>query len=338
MNWIKNGALVSAGILFALLLLEGGLRLTGVKPPSGAENVVGYDEKLGWAPIPGSSGTDQHGNPVTILADGTRSNGAPVPLSTVGRVLAVGDSFVFGDEVADTESWPAQLERRLGRQVINGGVNGYGLDQAVLRAKDLIVRHRPEILVFSVFPDDIPRCGLSQRHRPKPFFELLPGERVALRNVPVPVVRDGWWQWLKKASALAQRIGGLIDPPDMAVAHQEHEHVAALLLQELAEFGRAQGVEVLLLLQYNDLAESQREMVNRVLYFVRRAATARIVDLYPLQRQIRERSVDEYARLFITFDYKGERRIRHMNATGNAFVAGVMAAELKRVSGASPLP
>ena len=43
--------------------------------------------------------------------------------------MAVGDSFTFGDEVNDGQTWPAQLQQLTGRRVINGGVSGYGFDQ-----------------------------------------------------------------------------------------------------------------------------------------------------------------------------------------------------------------
>ena len=50
-------------------------------------------------------------------------------------ILAVGDSFTFGDEVKDDETWPAHLQQLLGRRVLNAGVSGYGFDQIVLRAE-----------------------------------------------------------------------------------------------------------------------------------------------------------------------------------------------------------
>lgn len=57
-------------------------------------------------------------------------------------ILAVGDSYTFGDEVSDWETWPAQLQKLSGRRVINGGVFGYGIDQAFLRARRLLSRYQ----------------------------------------------------------------------------------------------------------------------------------------------------------------------------------------------------
>jgi len=46
---------------------------------------------------------------------------------------AFGDSMTHGDEVGDDEAWLHRLSERLGCNVQNFGVGGYGLDQAALR-------------------------------------------------------------------------------------------------------------------------------------------------------------------------------------------------------------
>ena len=90
---------------------------------------------------------------VTILEDGIRSNGEAAHAGTGDIILAVGDSFTFGDEVSDDETWPAKLEKISGKRVINGGVFGYGVDQIYLRMRTLARRYKPDIIIFSL--DDI---------------------------------------------------------------------------------------------------------------------------------------------------------------------------------------
>ena len=71
--------------------------------------------------------------PTACAATGEQASpGAPI--------LAVGDSFTFGDEVNDGQTWPAQLQLLTGRRVLNGGVSGYGFDQIVLRAEQLAAK------------------------------------------------------------------------------------------------------------------------------------------------------------------------------------------------------
>ena len=76
-----------------------------------------FDELLGYVPREGFSGVINApgwvNGKVTIRSDGFRSNGPEPPL-LAANVLVVGDSFTFGDQVSDNETWPACLERKLG--------------------------------------------------------------------------------------------------------------------------------------------------------------------------------------------------------------------------------
>jgi hypothetical protein len=75
------------------------------------------------------------------------------------RIAVVGDSFTFGLEVTYDEAWPAQLERLLGDgvQVLNFGVDGYGVDQAYLRYRRDVEAWKPEIVVLGMIDDDVRR-------------------------------------------------------------------------------------------------------------------------------------------------------------------------------------
>jgi hypothetical protein len=101
------------------------------------------------------------GVPITILADSTRSNGESRPVSDHAPILALGDSFTWGYEVGDADTWPAQLERAIGQPVINGGVAAYGFDQIVLRGEQLVTSHQPELVIIALIPDDIERMEFS---------------------------------------------------------------------------------------------------------------------------------------------------------------------------------
>lgn len=140
---------------------------------------------LGYAPRPNFASTDNHwGTHVTIDADGIRTNGTSAPPGD-RVVVAVGDSFTFGDQVDDDATWPAQLEGILGRPVVNGGVFGYSLAQSVLRAEALLERFPVETLIVSFIPDDLRRCEFEKRYTPVPWFEPV-GDDIVLRNVPIP--------------------------------------------------------------------------------------------------------------------------------------------------------
>jgi hypothetical protein len=135
------------------------------------------DPLLGYAPRPGAATDDSRwGTTVTIDAHGFRSNGQPTPEGP--RIVAVGDSFTFGDEVHDHESWPAALERELGSPVINGGVFGYSLGQAVLRAERILDAFPAQWLVLAFIENNMFRNECSRRYSPIPYFDAVDGQLV----------------------------------------------------------------------------------------------------------------------------------------------------------------
>lgn len=140
------------------------------------------DPLLGWVPCRGLRWPGYN-----FDAGGFRAT-PPLPEDAAGQppILATGDSFTEGDEVADDETYPAYLERLMGRRVINAGVSGYGLDQIVLRTEMLAAELKPAAIVVGFVPDDLRRAEMSvQWSKRKPYFELL-GDRLELRGVPVP--------------------------------------------------------------------------------------------------------------------------------------------------------
>ena len=112
------------------------------------------------------------------------------------RIALVGDSFTFGLEVRYEETWGHQLERILGdgTQVLNFGVDGYGVDQAVLRYRKDVVAWHPDLVILGVIHDDFRRTlcvyGFlcfpgSQIPFAKPRF-VLNDHTPELVNTPLP--------------------------------------------------------------------------------------------------------------------------------------------------------
>jgi hypothetical protein len=136
-------------------------RITGPKvrqidPIDKATNIgiSRFDPMLGHVPREGFSSIINAPGWVnaklTITQDGFRSNGngtIPGP----SDVLVVGGSFPFGAQVSDSETWPACLERKLGRGVDNGGMFGYGAAQALKRASLKSAEKNYTDLILSIF-------------------------------------------------------------------------------------------------------------------------------------------------------------------------------------------
>lgn len=133
-------------------------------------------------------------------AEGIRSPAVGVSFASrrpAHRVALVGDSFTFGLEVVYEDTWGAHLETALDNdtQVLNFGVDGYGVDQAVRRYERDVVSWRPEIVILGIIADDLRRTmcvygflcfsSYGEIPFPKPRFVLDSG---ALRqlNAPLP--------------------------------------------------------------------------------------------------------------------------------------------------------
>jgi hypothetical protein len=125
------------------------------------------DPLLGYVPKEGFHATiNAYGWPrvsITIDDQGFRHPHRTAPIGP--RILAVGDSFTFGDQVSDEQTWPACLEERLGRPVDNAGVFGYGAAQSMRRAQLVMERgHAYDTLILSVMVgNDFDRDRLSYR-------------------------------------------------------------------------------------------------------------------------------------------------------------------------------
>ena len=154
------------------------------------EAVFVPDPELGYRPAPGFARSAVAGAPaLTITPQGARGP-VDVPLGRtpgVARVVAVGDSFTFGADVGDTDAWPARVAAALGVEVVNLGVQGYGLDQAALRLERDAPRWRPDVVLIGWYasaagPERLLRtwsCG------PKPRF-VAEGGTLRLVGTPVP--------------------------------------------------------------------------------------------------------------------------------------------------------
>ena len=158
-------------------LLEPGPRLLQLDPELGWRYRAGHRDALN-----------------RMNAQGVRSareySIAPGP--GVIRVAAFGDSFVYCNEVADRDSWPAAVEGMFSQlEVLNYGVGGYGTDQAFQLYLAEGSRLSPDVVVIGFAPVDLGRTVnvyrrfISNHELPlvKPRFVLdAEGELALLPN------------------------------------------------------------------------------------------------------------------------------------------------------------
>jgi hypothetical protein len=155
----------------------------------------------GWALRPGLDNQPAwQGKRVSSTPDGLRGRrpyAQPKPAG-VRRILVFGDSFTFGEEVSDDETFCHRLGGLLpGTEVLNMGVHGYAHDQMLLYLREAAARYEPDLILLGYVTDDALRNLMTFRDFAKPRFVLRAG-RLELQGTPVPspeqVLRQERWR------------------------------------------------------------------------------------------------------------------------------------------------
>jgi len=146
-----------------------------------------HDPLLGWTLLENLDGVRVGGALVHSNSQGMRGRREyPLEPGAGLRIVALGDSFTFGECVEDGESFPAQLEAAIAPgEVLNLAVHGHGHDQQLLRLRQQGLAQRPDVVLLGFLNADIERNQLWFRDYAKPRFRLRGGS-LALENVPVP--------------------------------------------------------------------------------------------------------------------------------------------------------
>jgi hypothetical protein len=264
---------------------------------------MAYDPLLGWVPRSDHFSANWSSN---VDASGLRRNGvAEVPRNSGRPILAVGDSFTFGDDVEDDETWASLLERSVNRRVLNAGVSAYGVDQAVLRAERLLPTYDPSLVILSFISNDIDRTEYSHfiyGGGEKPFFEMLDG-RLTLRNSPVPRSNPRWKriQCLLGFSMLADAILGRVAPrwwrnlPDAPITrvHRDGERVSVELIARLDSLARSRHAN------FVAVALAARVGGNERLPRVVNGLRSRGVEVLDLSAEMLNLPTDQFESLFL---------------------------------------
>jgi hypothetical protein len=177
---LAGSVLAGVGILFALVMLELGVRWMHLVPDRFWEP----DPVLGARLIPGAHGwwTQEDREflvPVQINHHGLRDierDYAKAP--GVFRVLVLGDSFVEAMHVPLEATFPHVLEQQLntdagGRriEVLSAGVSGYGTASELLYFEREGQRYHPDLVVLAFYPgNDVKNNSPSLEDKLKPAY------------------------------------------------------------------------------------------------------------------------------------------------------------------------
>lgn len=150
MRILGNALLLVVSVTVALLALEVGLRLLGMLDPI----LYRADPVFGYEPRPNQSAT-RLGVPIFIDDVGLRDDENDSTLrQSRNRILVLGNSVTYGgSRIHQRDLFTEVVERELrvqGRDVklLNAGVNGYSVSQALARGRRLLDATRPTALVL----------------------------------------------------------------------------------------------------------------------------------------------------------------------------------------------
>ncbi|MEO0393030.1 MAG: hypothetical protein AAF213_07270 [Pseudomonadota bacterium] len=356
-DMLKNVVLMICSLALTLVGLEVALRLVDGEEVLTKTNFVArklsllsssyptaYDPLMGYIPQPDHRGEGElWGVPISIDSRGLRLAAADAPELERYDILAMGDSFTFGDEVGDGDTWPAHLSTLTNKTVVNGGVFGYGLDQVLLRTEQLVPALEPEIVVMSVLYGDMRRSQLAQRTGvEKPYFSIE-NDALVLNNVPPSRYRPRLEQIGRLRTILGhsylvdftmRRVGQAAwwyaDGSPEVFAHNQLLDVSCKMAERFAQFATAQDFQPLIVIQYflrvfvDPQGEKSIMEMNGIRQFMAcaEAAGLPVLDTFPMLQQAFDNSVD--AGQFVAIYVRGG----HMSSEGNRVIAQLIAERL----------
>jgi hypothetical protein len=299
---------------------------------------VQYDPELGWVSVPNFLAKDYFapGVPLQTNSRGFRASREFSPAVPAGklRVICSGDSFTFGEGVANNRTWCQTLESIDPRlETVNASESGYGIDQMYLwyRRSAQALDHDVQILAF--IGDDFRRVGLSSiGGYNKPVLEFRQGKLV--RETP-EVPKSSWssrWAALKPNPLRGFRsIAMLADLADWMVARrktgaenppEQQRQVVAKIIEDLQTVNAAKR-SVLVLLYLPTRADSTGETEKGWHDWIRAEAAKRNLIFIDLLDDFRSLPITAQDGLFI---WAGSHQnfaesAGHYDDQGNEYVA-----------------
>jgi lysophospholipase L1-like esterase len=217
---------------------------------------------------------------LTIDAQGFRANDNQEDLADGEKILALGDSFTFGDQVNNNETWPSCLERKLKTRVVNGGVFGYGAAQALLRGMKITEQDKYQTVILSILVgNDFERDRLMYRGGFAVPAVLDLGGKLLWAEPPNPyligtkynprksLVLDWLFEHSVIALELAKRDGLELSGSRLDMLHPRAAQKDDIIHFTLAKFAAMDVTRKIVLLQYNTAIKSDITKKERTLIY-----------------------------------------------------------------------
>ncbi len=119
-----------------------------------------------------------------LTACGRKSARTHAKIPEGSTVLALGDSLTFGYGANPGESYPEQLHKLTGWNIVNGGVSGDTSAQALARLPELL-QNRPKLVIIGIGGNDFLRKVPEEQTRAN-IAKII--ETVQKENIPAVLV------------------------------------------------------------------------------------------------------------------------------------------------------
>jgi hypothetical protein len=119
-----------------------------------------------------------------------------------------GDSFVYAGEVEETDTWQGHFERLTGKSILNLGVGGYGLDQAVLKFEKYGRFYSTRLAILALYHQAF-RRALSYYS----FYYFSNAELFRFLFKPIFIKNDGVFELLRPPCANVECLVELLSNP-----------------------------------------------------------------------------------------------------------------------------
>ncbi|MEP0067902.1 SGNH/GDSL hydrolase family protein [Pyruvatibacter sp.] len=366
-----SAAMVTVAILVSFLFAEIAARAINNVPllsasnwvtealEAGTENLTSvYDSELGWKARKDMRRVGDSANhpaapdfskvTVTTNSQSLRMNSASTPIreeAPKGAIFAVGDSFTWGSEVSDHETYSAHLESILNRPVLNAAYGGWGLDQMYLRSKELVPDLKPSLIILSPLSDDHLRNAFRRYGRAfKGYYDLTADGGLELKGLPVPrnsaAARDvGTLQSVLGHSYFifwAMQILGQQEMwvnrnllTDQVHSFEESVEISCRLFPKFQDLAAEHGTDLLYVQIYGstELLQGEQHWYSTQGMECARKAGIKSIDTYDAFMAVLEQEGKEA--LLTHYSVWKDGRVGHMSSKGNRLVASTIADALK---------
>ena len=261
-NWSGRIGLIFAGLALPLLLFEGFLRLAGAALPGEYQtsSFLESHPEFGRRNRPGQGWkrTQEYSSLIEINSKGLR--GPEVDYAKPPgefRILILGDSFTFAEQVNQHETYAHRLEERLNGnpvgtrfRVLNAGSNGWTTANQLVFLAEEGVKYAPDLVVVAFYAGN----DASDNYRRVATIREAERADLALRGVdafegPRRILRRSTLYTVVETGVLAKLPWWSSTPPDTGMRRaprtlqeaQEAWSITASLLHRARQVAESQG-------------------------------------------------------------------------------------------------